>query len=114
MKYTITESKIKNTITNYIMESFPMVGDVKYLKQTVVLGSNPGSTIIDQTIIRVIFNNQNNEYQRQDLIKLRNEIISKVDGLFGLDSNSYGSEWSWDFRQIALVSLDATLTNMKR
>lgn len=114
MKYTITESKIKNTITNYIMESFPMVGDVKYLKQTVVLGSTHGMPIIDQTIIRVIFNNQNNEYQRQDLIKLRNEIISKVDGLFGLDSNSYGSEWSWDFRQIALVSLDATLTNMRR
>jgi hypothetical protein len=114
MKYTITESKIKNTITNYIMESFPMVGDVKYLKQTVVLGSTPGSPIIDQTIIRVIFNNQNNEYQRQDLIKIRNEIISKVDGLFGLDSESYGTEWSWDFRQIALVSLDATLTNMKR
>ena len=114
MKYTITESKIKDTITNYIMESFPMVGDVKYLMQTVVIGSNPGGPIIDQTIIRVIFNNQNNEYQRQDLIKLRNEIISKVDGLFGLDSNSYGSEWSWDFRQIALVSLDATLTNMKR
>ena len=81
MKYTITESKIKNTITNYIMESFPMVGDVKYLKQTVMLGSTHGMPIIDQTIIRVIFNNQNNEYQRQDLIKLRNEIISKVDGL---------------------------------
>lgn len=114
MRYIITESKIKDTITNYIMESFPMVGDIKYFKQTVLLGSSPGNPIIDQTIIRVIFNNQNNEYQRQDLIKLRNEIVSKVDGLFGLDSNSYGSEWSWDFRQIALVSLDATLTNMKR
>ena len=114
MKYTITESKIKDTITNYILGSFPMVGDVKYLKQTVVLGSTPGSPIIDQTIIRVIFNNQNNEYQRSDLIKISKEMVSKVDGLFGLDSKSYGSEWSWDFRQIALVSLDATLTNMKR
>lgn len=114
MKYTITESKIKNTITNYIMGSFPMVGEVKYLKQTVMLGSSKGTPVIDQTIIRVIFDNQNNEYQRSDLVKISKEMVSKVDGLFGLDSNSYGSEWSWDFRQIALVSLDATLTNMKR
>jgi len=114
MKYTITESKIKDTITNYIMESFPMVGDVKYLKQTVILGSSKGTPKMEQTIIRVIFDNQNNEYERSDLVKISKEMISKVDGLFGLDSKSYGSGWSWDFRQIALVSLDATLTNMKR
>ena len=114
MKYTITESKIKDTITNYIMGSFPMVGEVKYLKQMLMLGSSKGTPIIDQTIIRVIFNNQNNEYQRSDLVKISKEMVSKVDGLFGLDSKSYGSEWSWDFRQNALVSLDATLTNMKR
>lgn len=110
----ITESKIKDTITNYIMGSFPMVGEVKYLKQTVMLGSSKGTPVIDQTIIRVIFDNQNNEYQRSDLVKISKEMVSKVDGLFGLDSKSYGSEWSWDFRQIALVSLDATLTNMRR
>ena len=114
MKYIITESKIKDTITNYIMESFPMVGEVKYLKQTVMLGSSKGTPVIEQTIIRVIFDNQNNEYQRSDLLKISKEMVSKVDGLFGLDSKSYGSGWSWDFRQIALVSLDATLTNMKR
>lgn len=114
MKYMITESKIKDTITNYIMGSFPMVGEVKYLKQTVMLGSSKGTPVIDQTIIRVIFDNQNNEYQRSDLVKISKEMVSKVDGLFGLDSKSYGSEWSWDFRQIALVSLDATLTNMRR
>lgn len=114
MRYTITESKIKDTITNYIMESFPMVGDVKYFKQKILLGSSPNTPVIDQTIIRVIFNNQNNDYERTDLIKLQKEIVSKVDGLFGLDTNKYGSEWSWDFRQIALVSLEATLTNMKR
>ena len=114
MKYMITESKIKDTITNYIMGSFPMVGEVKYLKQTVMLGSSKGTPVIDQTIIRVIFDNQNNEYQRSDLVKISKEMVSKVDGLFGLGSKSYGSEWSWDFRQIALVSLDATLTNMRR
>jgi hypothetical protein len=114
MKYIITETKINSTIRNFIMESFPMVGDVKYMTQTLVLGSTEGQPRINQTIIRVIFDNKDNEYSRGDLIEIKKQIIDKVDGVFGLDTKEYGSAWGWDFRQVALVSLDATLTNVKK
>lgn len=112
MKYLISETKMNSTIKNFIMESFPMVGDVQYYFQALILGSR-GNKKISQTIIRVIFDNKDNRYSREDLIQLRNQIIQKVDGVFGLDTKMYGSEWGWDFRQVALVSLDATLTNVK-
>lgn len=113
MKYLISETKMNSTIRNFIMESFPMVGDVQYYFQTLVLGSTKGHPKISQTIIRVIFDNKDNRYSRADLMDLKNQITKKVDGVFGLDTTEYGSEWGWDFRQVALVSLDATLTNVK-
>lgn len=114
MKYLISETKMNSTIRNFIMESFPMVGDVKYMSQTLVLGSTEGQPRINQTIIRVIFDNKDNRYSRADLMDLKKQIIKKVDGVFGLESEKYGSGWGWDFRQVALVSLDATLTNVKK
>lgn len=114
MKYLISETKMNSTIRNFIMESYPMVGDVQYYSQGVTLGSTKGAPKINQTIIRVIFDNKDNRYSREDLIQLKNQIIKKVDGLFGLDTPKYGSEWGWDFRQVALVSLDAVLTNVKK
>ena len=114
MKYLISETKMNSTIRNFIMESYPMVGDVQYYSQTLVLGSTEGQPRISQTIIRVIFDNKDNRYSREDLIQLKNQIIKKVDGVFGLDTKAYGSKWDWDFRQVALVSLDAILTNVKK
>lgn len=114
MKYLISETKMNSSIRKFILGSFPMVEDVGYSSQNLVLGSTEGFPKINQTIIRVIFDNKENQYSRNDLIELATQIIGKVDAIFGLDSKKYGSEWAWDFKQVAIVSLDATLTNLKK
>ena len=55
-----------------------MVGDVQYYYQTLVLGSTKGQPSISQTIIRVIFDNKDNQYSRVDLIELKNQIIKRL------------------------------------
>lgn len=113
MKYLITESKMNETIKKVILDEFPVVSEVRFTKLKVTLGSSQGTPTVDRTVIWVILNNSQNQYDRRQLLEIRDDIRSKVDGIFGLGINDYGSEWEIEFRQVAIVSLDATLSRIR-
>jgi hypothetical protein len=109
MKYLITESKFNDTIKNFILESYPFVQTVEFKPLKVVLGSSKGSPIIDSTIIRILINNSENEYDFSELKKISNQMRNTIDGMFNLNSREYGSGYDFEFQQVAVVSLEATL-----
>lgn len=109
MKYLITESKLNQTIKNFILENFPIVEKVEFGTLKVVLGSLEGSPVVDRTVVRILINNSQNKYNFSELKKLSNQMKNTIDGMFGLNSDEYGSEYEFEFQQIATVSLEATL-----
>lgn len=113
MKYIITESKINDAIKKIVLEEFPIVNEVRFTKLTVMLGSTKGIPKIDRTVIWLILDNSNNQYNRSQLMVIKKDIRNKINGIFGLRIEDYESEWDIEFRQIAIVSLDATLSNIK-
>lgn len=112
MKYIITESKVNLIIKKVILDEFSMVKEVRFTNLKVVMGSSQGAPTIERTVIWVILDNGQNQYDRNQLIEIRRNIRSLVDGIFGLDLGKYGSEWDIEFRQVAMVSLDATLSKI--
>lgn len=113
MKFIITESKVNQTIKKVILDEFSMVKEVRFTNIKVVMASSQGAPTIERTVIWVIFDNSQNQYDRNQLIEIKRNIRSIVDGIFGLDFEKYGSEWDIEFRQIAMVSLDATLSKIR-
>ena len=113
MKYLITESKMNETIKRTILEEYPFVNEVRFTKLKVMLGSTKGLPRVDRTVIWVIINNSNNQFDRGELMSIKKDIWNKIDGIFSLGLEDYASEYSIEFRQIALVSLDATLSNIR-
>ena len=109
MKYVISESKMKDTIENFITKSFKDVYKIFFTTRRTILGSTEGNPVIEETIINIVFNNSENNLKRIDMISLSNEIMNTVDKLFSLNFREYGSGWSFVFRQLAVVSIDSGL-----
>lgn len=109
MKYVISESKMKDTIENFITKSFKDVYKVFFTTRRTALGSTEGNPVIEETVINIIFDNSENNLRRGDMITLSNRIMNTVDTLFGLNFREYGSGWSFVFRQLAVVSIDSGL-----
>ena len=103
MKYIITESKMENMIKEYILNDDNNVVDVDFGTQRVGLGSGPnekGERIVTQKIIMVTFDNVKNKKTSGELRESTRKIAKTLEGLFGIDFRSYGSEWALKFYQI--------------
>jgi hypothetical protein len=101
MKYIISENRKEDIIKQYIMSTFDRVDDVWYEKRTMYYGSGPvnGKDRGEQTIIYVLVNNLDDELSKQDLQELKQKIINRIDKVFNLKYNSYGSNWGFGFRK---------------
>lgn len=113
MKYIITEDKMNETLRNFIINKFPEVYDVYFTTGRKALGSTEGTPIIDYTNINIIINNSGNKYNLEDLYLMSDEIVNKVNGVFGLNIAVYGSSWEIVIKQIAVVELRTPLSNLK-
>jgi hypothetical protein len=103
MKYIITESKIENMIKEYILNDDNDVVDVEFGTKRVYLGSGPnekGETNVIQKVIMVTIDNVKNKKTSNELREETRKIASTLEGLFGIDFKSYGSEWDLKFYQI--------------
>jgi hypothetical protein len=103
MKYIITESKIENMIKEYILNDDNDVVDVEFGTKRVYLGSGPnekGERNVIQKVIMVTIDNVKNKKTSYELREETRKIASTLEGLFGIDFKSYGSEWDLKFYQI--------------
>jgi hypothetical protein len=112
MKYILTESKLEGLIEKFITKSFPLVYKVYFTKRDKILGSSEGRPTVEETIINIILDNSDNSMNRQDLFKLESEIRNKVDDYFSLDYQKYGSDWGFNFRQLAVVGIFADIPKL--
>lgn len=111
MKYLITESKMNGLIERYILKKYSKVRDVSFKTKKRRLGSS-NNEVIDVTFIYVTFDNSDNKITQSEMGEMRQQIMMDVDQVFGLDWQEYGSSWAFWFRQLALVSITATLEDL--
>lgn len=111
MKYLITESKMNGLIERYILKKYTKVRDVSFKTKKRRLGSS-NNEVIDVTFIYVTFDNSDNKITQSEMGEMRQQIMMDVDQVFGLDWQEYGSRWAFWFRQLALVSITATLEDL--
>ena len=103
MKYIITESKMENFIKTYILNKIDDVVDVEFETKRLSLGSGPnekGQTIVDRKVIMITIDNLKNKKTPLELREETRKIARTLEGLFGIDFISYGSEWDLRFYQI--------------
>jgi hypothetical protein len=102
MKYIITESKINSMIKEYLLKNHDVV-EVDFETKRVHLGSGPnekGETNIEQKVIVIYINNIKNTKNQGELRESTRKISRTLEGLFGVDFRSYGSEWDVRFYQL--------------
>lgn len=111
MKYIITENNLKNTIEQYLKESFPEIISVNYRTKSVMLASDGGRTI-ERAVIEIIADPYNTmEGKKSTLMdyskakKLKTRIWDRLDGLFGLGLGEYGSNWEMQYYIIKIESM---------
>jgi hypothetical protein len=108
MKYIITESKINNMIKEYILNNYNDVVDVEFETKRIALGSGPnekGETVVYQKVIMITLDNVKNKKTSPELREESRKIASTLEGLFGIDFKSYGSEWDLRFYLLKKVEL---------
>ena len=95
MKYIITENRMELMIKEYIIKSFDAF-DVEFTTRNVHLGSGPnekGETSVKQKVINVYFNYLKDKKSYSELRQIKSELWNILPSLFGVDFESYGSEW---------------------
>ena len=103
MKIIITESKFENVIKDYILNEYDNIVDVEFGTKRVHLGSGPnekGETEVNQKVIMVTIDNVKNRKTPGELRENTRKIARIIEGVFGIDFRSYGSEWDLKFYQI--------------
>lgn len=103
MKIIITESKFENMIKDYILNVDNDIVDVEFGTKRVHLGSGPnekGETEVNQKVVMVTIDNVKKKKTSSELREGTRKIASTLEGLFGIDFRSYGSEWDLKFYQI--------------
>ena len=96
MKYIITESKMENMIKEYILKSYDVYG-VEFSTKRVQLGSGPnkqGETVVEQKVIEIYIENFKNQKRYAEIKSIKTSLWDVLRDLFGIDLNSYGTEWS--------------------
>ena len=94
---------MENMIKNYILNDDNNVVDVEFGIKRVHLGSGPtekGETTIDKKVIMVTIDNVKKKKTPFELREDTRKIANTLEGLFGIDFKSYGSEWDLKFYQI--------------
>ena len=103
MKIIITESKFETMIKDYILNDDNNIVDVEFGTKRVYLGSGPnekGETEVMQKVIMITIDNVKKKKSSSELRENTRKIASTLEGLFGIDFKSYGSEWDLKFYQI--------------
>ena len=103
MKIIITESKMENLIKKYIPNDDNDIVDIEFGTKRIGLGSGPnekGETSVDQKVIMITIDNVKNKKTPSELREVTRKIARTLEGLFGIDFKSYGSEWALKFYQI--------------
>jgi hypothetical protein len=109
MKYIITENNLKNSIEQYLKDSFPEIVSINFKTKSVMLASDNGRTIT-RNVIEVVadpFNARegNKTYTYSEAKKLKSRIWGSIDGLFGLGLEEYGSDWDMEYFIIKIESM---------
>lgn len=103
MKIIITESKFENMIKDYILNVDNDIVDVEFGTKRVHLGSGPnekGETEVNQKVVMVTIDNVKKKKTSSELREGTRKIARIIEGVFGIDFRSYGSEWDLKFYQI--------------
>lgn len=103
MKIIITESKFETMIKDYILNDDNNIVDVEFGTKRVYLGSGPnekGETEVMQKVIMITIDNVKKKKSSSELRENTRKTASTLEGLFGIDFKSYGSEWDLKFYQI--------------
>jgi hypothetical protein len=112
MKYTIPQDRLNSLIKNFILKSFSEIHNVMFKTKKVFLASNEDQKTITENVIIIIIDNSKNEMNKWELKDLVNKIISNVENMFELNHLSYGSGWSFEIRQLAIVNLDSHIIKL--
>lgn len=98
MKILITENKLYHTLENYILEGYPEVKRVSFIKKKVQLASGPnikGEPMIERNVIIIGFiSGQMTHSPTWNLKHIRQD----VNRMFGLGIGEYGSDWDMDYK----------------
>lgn len=113
MKYLITENKLNNIIERFIRDKFPNVFKVYFTTDRVTLGSTKGFPTVERTKINIIIDNSENKLKKLEVNEVASDIKNTINDYFNLGIYEYGSEWSIDIGQLAVVSLDSNLSMPK-
>lgn len=107
MKYLITENKMENMIKGYILKNHDVM-DVEFGTKRVHLGSGPndkGEENVEQKVIIIYINNIKNTKNYGELKEIKSGVVNSLENLFGIDFESYGSEWDLNVYQVKRVEL---------
>lgn len=96
MKYILTENKLNSSIEKFILQTFPFVVSVHFVKKGVWLASEDRR--IEQTLIKVITDPNkvlegNVGENNKRFYGLRADIWNSINPLFNLKLEEYGSNW---------------------
>ena len=94
---------MNNMIKDYILNEYDNIVDVEFGTKRVHLGSGPnekGETEVNQKVIMVTIDNVKNRKTPGELRESTRKIARIIEGVFGIDFRSYGSEWDLKFYQI--------------
>ncbi len=94
---------METMIKDYILNDDNNIVDVEFGTKRVYLGSRPnekGETEVMQKVIMITIDNVKKKKSYSELRENTRKIASTLEGLFGIDFKSYGSEWDLKFYQI--------------
>jgi hypothetical protein len=102
MKYIITENRMENMIKEFILKTYDVYG-VEFSTKRVHLGSGPnekGETMVEQKVIEIYIENFKNQKRFGEMKSIKTSLWDVLRDLFGIDLNSYGTEWSLKVYQL--------------
>jgi hypothetical protein len=115
MRLILSENKVKESISEFIKQSFPEVIRVDFTPIKVYLAHDDKS--IERIRITVLMDpsgvlegkssltDRNSAFKLYGHTELRRNIWQKVDAFFGLGLSEYGSSWDIEFGVIQAVKI---------
>jgi hypothetical protein len=97
MKFIISENKFNNIIEKYILDTYPMVKNVKIVTRRVMLGggvNSRGESIIDKRVVVIEYDHEKLEWSPNKTLR---EISTNLNSVFGLDMGLFGSDWDIEY-----------------
>ena len=100
MKILIKEERRNDLIEKFILNGYPMVKKVFFTTKKIKLASEPnsrGENMIDRTIINIDFIDGKMTHSPSYMLR---KIKNQVNPIFGLDIESYGSDWGLEGKMV--------------